>query len=119
MVTEGRLGGAGLPVGDSAGFHAGLNTQGIRTAQYAYIRYNDGQSELYDLAMDPNEMHNVAGDPEYAAVRSVLDAAWWSYTDCAADACTVPLPAELQASPGRERDLALSFWAAVHARYGT
>jgi N-acetylglucosamine-6-sulfatase len=33
---------------------------GLRTARWAYVRYRDGFEELYDLAQDPDQMHNVA-----------------------------------------------------------
>lgn len=37
--------------------------------RYSYTEYNGGKSEmLYDLKKDPDENHNVAGEPEYADV---------------------------------------------------
>ena len=46
----------------------------IRSGEWRYIRYEDGSTELYDLANDPNEWHNLAGDPGYAALQGSLDA---------------------------------------------
>ncbi len=46
----------------------------IRSGEWRYIRYEDGSTELYDLATDPNEWHNLAGDPGYAALQGSLDA---------------------------------------------
>ena len=37
----------------------------IRTEQFRYIRYKDGQQELYDHQKDPHEWKNEAGNPEY------------------------------------------------------
>ncbi|HJG81180.1 MAG TPA: DUF4976 domain-containing protein, partial [Brevibacterium senegalense] len=59
---------------------------GMRTERYKLVYfYNDGMGhpgsskrrfipewELYDLRADPHELHNVAHDPAYAAVRSEL-----------------------------------------------
>lgn len=33
---------------------------GLRTARWTYVRYRDGFEELYNLARDPDELHNVA-----------------------------------------------------------
>jgi arylsulfatase A-like enzyme len=34
---------------------------GVRTRRYLYVEYVNGDRELYDLAVDPDEMHNLAG----------------------------------------------------------
>lgn len=47
----------------------------IRTPQWRYINYGEGQEELYDETKDPYEWHNLAKDPHYAAVKKML-AAW-------------------------------------------
>lgn len=50
--------------GDKLDTHA-LTTQGrgnyaVRVGRWRYIRYNDGAEELYDVADDPHEWHNLA-----------------------------------------------------------
>jgi arylsulfatase A-like enzyme len=40
----------------------------LRSADWRYIRYNDGLEELYDHRTDPHEWHNIADDPASAAV---------------------------------------------------
>ena len=40
------------------------DNHGVRSERWRYIRYADGSEELYDMAADPNEWHNLAGDPE-------------------------------------------------------
>src|SRR5215470_7725298 len=41
--------------------------RGVRTERYKYIEYfTQDAYELYDLESDPNEMHNLYGDPKYA-----------------------------------------------------
>ncbi len=41
----------------------------IRSERYRYILYTDGTEELYDHTKDPNEWTNLAGNPEFAAVK--------------------------------------------------
>ena len=41
---------------------------GIRSERWRYIRYADESEELYDMANDPNEWHNIAGEPKNAPV---------------------------------------------------
>jgi hypothetical protein len=45
---------------------------GVRTEQYAYVRYSDGFEELYDLTSDPYELQNVASDPSVASTKATL-----------------------------------------------
>lgn len=44
----------------------------IRTSDAKLILRPDGQSELYDLAQDPRELHNVYGETAWAARQSEL-----------------------------------------------
>lgn len=44
----------------------------IRTEQFRYIRYQEGQQELYDHKKDPHEWKNEAENPEYAEVLKQL-----------------------------------------------
>ena len=47
---------------------------GVRTDRYvmAHFYYDIDVWEMYDLEKDPNELHNIYGNPEYAAVRDSL-----------------------------------------------
>jgi arylsulfatase A-like enzyme len=55
----------------------------VRTLDTKLILRPDGQSELYDLAKDPRELHNVFGDRSYASKQSALESrmlAWYVRT---------------------------------------
>lgn len=49
---------------------------GVRDVRngYMYVHYEDGETELYDMNVDPWQLNNAADDPAYAAVRAGLDA---------------------------------------------
>jgi N-acetylglucosamine-6-sulfatase len=44
----------------------------VRTSRYAYVEYQGGEEELFDLRLDPYELENAAGDPDLAAVLDAL-----------------------------------------------
>ena len=44
----------------------------VRTAGWRYIRYANGDEELYDETKDPNEYVNLAAKPEFAARKTEL-----------------------------------------------
>jgi choline-sulfatase len=44
----------------------------LRKGAYKYNYYVGYEPELYNVVADPEEMHNLAGDPQYASVRSEL-----------------------------------------------
>jgi len=44
--------------------------RGVRTRQYAYTRWLNGNVELFDVAADPLEQQNLAGDPTCTDVRN-------------------------------------------------
>ncbi len=44
------------------------DNHGVRTEDWRYIQYADGSQELYDMRNDPNEWHNLAGDPRFASI---------------------------------------------------
>ncbi len=57
--------------------HAALTTHGrgnhsVRSERWRYIRYANGDEELYDLQADRNEWENLAGRPGYEAVKENL-----------------------------------------------
>jgi arylsulfatase A-like enzyme len=44
----------------------------VRTSDWRYIRYANGDEELYDETKDPNEWTNLAARPEFAAKKVEL-----------------------------------------------
>lgn len=46
----------------------GRGNHAVTTKRWRYIRYFDAAEELYDRKEDPNEWHNLAGDPEQAGL---------------------------------------------------
>lgn len=52
----------------------GENNHAIRTARYRYIRYANGDQELYDMRSDPFETLNLAANAANTALVAELDA---------------------------------------------
>jgi arylsulfatase A-like enzyme len=55
----------------------------LRTLRWRYVRYNNGQEELYDHDADPHEWMNLADKPESAATLEAFRAeraAWLQRT---------------------------------------
>jgi arylsulfatase A-like enzyme len=50
----------------------GANNHGVRTERWRYIRYANGDEELYDHDADPNEWKNLASATEHADVKKEL-----------------------------------------------
>ncbi|MGD8323945.1 MAG: sulfatase [Gammaproteobacteria bacterium] len=50
----------------------GFNNHAVRSERYRYIRYADGNEELYDSIEDPNEWHNLADDRSVRRVKREL-----------------------------------------------
>jgi hypothetical protein len=49
-----------------------FNNHGVRSEGWRYIRYDNGDEELYNEAIDPYEWKNLASDPQYAGTKSEL-----------------------------------------------
>lgn len=52
----------------------GFQNHAVRTEKFRYIRYANGDEELYDHAADPKEWNNLAKDPKYEAAKKDLAA---------------------------------------------
>lgn len=49
-----------------------FNNHAVRDEGWRYIRYANGQEELYDETADPNEWSNLAGDAAHADIKARL-----------------------------------------------
>lgn len=63
----------GLYVND-AYFMSGMEWRGIRTKRWSWFRYLNGETGLYDLENDPDQMHNLVDDPEHAPLVRDMEA---------------------------------------------
>ena len=50
----------------------GRNNHAVRTERWRYIRYANGDEELYDHDADPHEWTNLAAKSEFAAIKAEL-----------------------------------------------
>jgi N-acetylglucosamine-6-sulfatase len=95
-----------------------LRSSGVRTARYSFIRYANGQTELYDLHADPHQDVSADGNPALEPIRQLLQQAWTQMYDCRGTDCLAPLPPELHATPAEEREGTRAWLAAHDRRYG-
>jgi arylsulfatase A-like enzyme len=49
-----------------------FKNHGIRTEGWRFIRYENGDEELYNELTDPNEWTNLAKNPDYTAKKAEL-----------------------------------------------
>jgi len=63
--------------------------RGLRTPRYSYVLYANGQAELYDMKLDPNQLRNLARNPRYRKVRKWLFARLEAYVACDGAQCRV------------------------------
>jgi arylsulfatase A-like enzyme len=50
----------------------GEGNHSIRDWRFRYIRYRNGEEELYDHANDPHEWHNLADNPAFTKAKATL-----------------------------------------------
>ncbi|MCA9285436.1 MAG: sulfatase [Phycisphaerales bacterium] len=59
---------------ESKGSHTVPRHEGVRTDRYKLIRFDElGETELFDLEADPDEMRSLANDPDHAALRAEME----------------------------------------------
>ena len=62
--------------------------RGVRTDRYTYVRYGNGQTEMYDRRLDPFQLDNIVGDASYRPVRDELVSRLDALVDCAGSRCS-------------------------------
>jgi N-acetylglucosamine-6-sulfatase len=70
----------------------GQNYKGVRTTQYMYNEYPNGDKELYDLVADPYQLVSKATVPAYASVVAELASRMNSLKTCTGNSCWVTSP---------------------------
>jgi N-acetylglucosamine-6-sulfatase len=60
---------------------------GIRTTRWFYGEYTNGERELYDLTVDPDETINRSGAPGYEAVEADLAGRLAALRECSGESC--------------------------------
>lgn len=76
LLIEGLLGGS-----------PAISFAGVRSLNFFYAEYSNGEREMYDLVRDPYELQSVANDPAYAAMRTSLAARLARLRTCAGRSC--------------------------------
>jgi N-acetylglucosamine-6-sulfatase len=61
--------------------------RGLRLGRWSYVEHRDGAKELYDLADDPFQLHNLARAPALRAIRERLAGRLAQLRRCAGRAC--------------------------------
>lgn len=69
----------------------GIPYAGLRTTRFKYVRYRNGEQELYDLARDPQELLSRDRDRRYRPTLGALARALKRYRDCAGASCRAAL----------------------------
>jgi N-acetylglucosamine-6-sulfatase len=88
-------GGGQLELGDAVQTTPGIGWYAVRTARWTYVEWDDGERELYDLAVDPWELTNLFSTGD-TAVAPALASRLHALMTCAGATCRA---AENQAGP--------------------
>ncbi len=59
----------------------------VRTPQFTYVEYNNGEQELYDMTKDPYQLENQQGNPAYVLDKADLQAKLSRLQTCAGASC--------------------------------
>jgi iduronate 2-sulfatase len=73
----------------------GYQNHAVRSEKWRYIRYANGDEELYDELADPLEWKNLAGESQYTSIKAEL-AQWMPKTNA-------PTPGKKSAKEGKKR----------------
>jgi arylsulfatase A-like enzyme len=66
-------------------------TVGVRTQQYLYVEHLSGETELYDMRNDPEQLDNLAGLGRYASIQRRLATILDDLRACSGSDCRRPL----------------------------
>jgi hypothetical protein len=95
---------------------------GLHTGRYDYVRYSDGEKELYDLWTDPNEWNNLMVQPAWVSshqsLLASLNSVWNQTKDCVGRSCYPTLPPDLAVDRAQGTAHWESYWRTMAAEYG-
>jgi arylsulfatase A-like enzyme len=78
----------------------GWSWRGVRTARYTYVsHFSTAEFELYDRQLDPAELENVAGHPEYALVQAEMARRLQALGPCSGRGCRQSFGADPEPLP--------------------
>jgi arylsulfatase A-like enzyme len=69
--------------------------EGVRVGHYKYVRYQSGAKELYDMKLDPYELHSRHIDPRYREVKHWLAVLLRRLEVCVARSCKTPIKGKI------------------------
>ncbi len=59
----------------------------LRTPGWAYVEWDDGKKELYDMYTDPYQLQSLHADPEKAGLIAQLSSRLETLKSCSGDSC--------------------------------
>ncbi len=68
-----------------------VSYEAIRIGPYKYIRYGNGEIELYDLIRDPYELRSLARNPRFQKVAAWLEGHLKRLIKCSGPSCRRPI----------------------------
>jgi arylsulfatase A-like enzyme len=73
---------------------------GVRSDRYLYTHLANGDEELYDMAVDPDQYDNLVHSPAYTDIRELMREQLRLIRACDGEQCRAQLPPALAAGPG-------------------
>jgi N-acetylglucosamine-6-sulfatase len=95
---------------------------GVRTSRWVYVRYRDGEIEIYDLWNDPKQWTNLAKSATWmrdnASLVGALQSVVAELRYCKGDTCHPRLPAALSTSASSNSTRTTTYWRTLARDYG-
>ena len=73
----------------------------VRTAEWKYVHHEGLRPQLFDLLADPDELHDLGGDPRLATVRAQMAARLFDWLRRRKTLCTIA-PEDIESWNRRE-----------------
>lgn len=75
----------------------------VRTPRFVYAEYSNGDRELYDLSIDPDQVQSLHDHPAYVGTRSELAARLLNLRTCGGSGCQAHPALKLRLTYGKGR----------------